>query len=85
MSRNKITKSTYLEGYYATGDYQCFCFDTHKGPSEHRAAQANLPEDRDRDECRTYPGDLLDKEMMGRRGRWTINVEFEPYEEPAKN
>lgn len=28
----KITK---LEGYYATGDYECFCFDKHSGPESH--------------------------------------------------
>lgn len=79
---SKVTKSTTLEGYYATGDCECFCFDTHEGPEAHRAAQEKMDPavryDPDRS-CRTYPSDLLPEGTDGKVGRWTITVEFEPY------
>lgn len=73
-----MIKSTTLEGYYATGDDVAFCFDTHRGPVEHAATHSG-------EECRVYPTELLPEDVKGKRGRWTITVEFEPYETPAKN
>jgi hypothetical protein len=81
---SKITKSTTLEGYYASGDYECFCFDRHDGPEEHRKAYgAKWNRGVADDECRVYPGDFLPENTDGKRGRWTITVEFEPYEDPS--
>lgn len=78
---SKVTKSTTLEGYFATGDYECFCFDVHNGPEEHRKAHAGKYEQGEPcDDCRTYPGDLIPEGTQGKKGRWTITVEFEPYE-----
>jgi len=80
----KITKSTTIEGCYATEDMDgVFCFDTHKGPDEHRAASKGVSGERRT--CRTYPEDLLPDGILSRRGRWTITVEFEPYETTPKN
>jgi hypothetical protein len=31
----KLEKITVLEGYYATGDHECFVFDKHAGPCSH--------------------------------------------------
>lgn len=73
---SKITKSTTLEGYYATGDYECFCFDTHKGPEEHRKVTKGS-----HTECRVYPDELVPEGTRGKLGRWTITVEFEPYDQ----
>jgi hypothetical protein len=36
MPKKATKKVTVLEGYFATGDYEAFCFDKHKGPEEHR-------------------------------------------------
>lgn len=77
---SKVTKSTTLEGYYATGDDEAFCFDIHAGPREHRSATRSVP---DRDDCRSYPNDLIPDGTYGKRGRWTITVEFEPYDDPS--
>lgn len=42
MSDKALTKTTVLDGYYATGDFECFCFDKHDGPTEHDEAAAPL-------------------------------------------
>ena len=78
----KIIKSTTLEGYYATGDSVAFCFDRHNGPIEHDKTLPKhpWPEDFNSDDCRVYPGELLPEGTRSRRGRWTITVEFEPFE-----
>lgn len=89
-------RTTVLEGYYRSGDHECFCFDTHDGPEAHREArfsEAGLtPYDADNDfdaemkvyatfdDCRVYPDDFLPE---GHYGRWTITVAFEPMDEPA--
>ena len=69
---SRIIKSTTLEGYYATGDMGTFCFDLYPTPN------ANTKE-------RVYPEHLIPKGTDGKRGRWTITVEFEPFEETPKN
>jgi len=33
-----LRKETILEGYFATGDYEAFCFDKHDGPAAHEEA-----------------------------------------------
>ena len=72
MSLKKVTE---LDGYYATGDWEAFVFDRHPGPIEHRAD----PSTKDTwDECRVYPNELLPEGTEGRKGRWTITIEFEP-------
>lgn len=38
----KIEKTTILDGYYATGDYECFCFDTHPTPQIHNKETEHL-------------------------------------------
>lgn len=43
-------KVTELEGYYATGDYEAFCFDKHDGPREHGDALDNDPRKIEEDE-----------------------------------
>lgn len=90
-----FTKTTVLDGYYATGDLECFCFDKHAGPDAHRAATAEARKRHgdlcdqelydeaialDPDECRIYPEVFLPEEAGRRRGRWTITVRFEPEE-----
>lgn len=32
----KYIKTTNLLGYYNTGDQECFCFDKHSGPEDHK-------------------------------------------------
>jgi hypothetical protein len=80
----KLSKTTILDGHYATGDYECFCFDTHSGPEDHLAMQTRAADGEFDDEpyqsCRTYPQELLPVGAEG-KGRWTITIEFEP-EEP---
>lgn len=88
----KLTKTTFLDGHYATGDWEAFVFDRHPGPVEHSAAYhawraahskpSEDPPDEVMDEsCRTYPNDLIPEGADHRKGRWKITVEFEPLEE----
>ena len=80
-----VTKTTTLEGYFATGDNECFCFDKCCSPLEHydsikadpRYAKwlANEAEF-DPDHCRVYPSELLPEGTGWRRGTWTITVTF---------
>lgn len=79
---SKIVKSTTLEGFYATGDHECFCFDRHNGPFECRNVRLASGQE-DPDACRVYPNDLLPEDIRGKRGRWTITVEFEPYDDTS--
>ena len=73
-----LKKSTVLDGYCASGDCECFCFD--KRTSEEVQKDAGLEVEqrvaRD-DECRVYPNDIL-PDTGHRRGRWVITVEFIP-------
>lgn len=71
----KYSKTTILENYYATGDYECFCFDKHNSPEEHdkavytpeywlhRLSECEIEDcshcQVDSDECRVYPNALL--------------------------
>ena len=89
-----LTKTTVLDAHYASGDYECFCFDRHYGPEEHE--DAILPqrvafakwcdENPDSEEvgpdidesCRVYPNELIPDNSRGKRGRWTITITFEP-------
>jgi len=79
-----ITKSTTLEGFYATDDFETFCFDRHEGPVQHHkvidAAEHSGRSVQNLNECRVYPESLLPPETRGKQGRWTITIEFEPYE-----
>lgn len=85
-----VTKTTVLDGYYASGDYECFCFDKWDGPEAYSQAFPYSP-DRDleqtdkeiaaQDANRVYPDDLVPD--GAHYGRWTITVEFEPLPEPA--
>lgn len=68
-------KTTILEGYYATGDYEAFCFDQCRGPSDHYEHGSH------EDSCRSYPDSMLPVEM-GSYGRWTVTISFEPLPEP---
>ncbi len=83
---NKVTKSTTLEGVFASGDHECFCFDEHDGPEAHyKAVEAAGGFDNHNERCRTYPGELIPEGTRGKRGRWTITVEFEEFPTSAKN
>jgi len=85
-----LTKTTTLDGHYASGDCECFCFDTHHPDHDHGAALrawvedhcdgpgVDVPEEVVRDDCRVYPDALLPEGVKGRKGRWTITVTFEP-------
>lgn len=85
------TKTTVLEGYYATGDQECFCFDECEGPWTHRqkieadpryAAWADGEDDAfDIDHCRVYPTDLIPEGSHGMQGTWEITVTFTPTED----
>lgn len=83
-------KTTVLDGYFATGDWEAFCFDKHKGPDEHFAARHEfdhlksaldvdepLDDPTIRNSCRVYPDELL-PEAPHAKGRWTITIKFEP-------
>jgi hypothetical protein len=70
----KAVKHTVLDGYYATGDHECFVFDKHADPFEHGDAGTS-----DND-CRVYPHALMPEGTEDRRGRWTVTVAFEPLE-----
>ncbi len=92
MSRDALTKTTVLDGHYASGDCECFCFDTHDPEHDHGAAlrewmkanpeptNADVPEELVDDSCRTYPNALLPEGSDKRKGRWTITITFEPEE-----
>lgn len=85
------TKKTVLDGYYASGDCECFCFDKRtfeQAMQETSEACDRLATCGDR-ECawadpdegnRVYPDALL-PDHGRRRGRWTIVVTFEPESE----
>lgn len=84
------TRTTVLEGYYATGDWESFCFDKHDGPESHSEWRKTSGEWRKTSEldedlensCRVYPDDLLpNTEGTLRKGRWTITITFVPEEE----
>jgi hypothetical protein len=84
------TRTTTLEGFYATGDIECFCFDKCPGPHAHRELLEADPrykawhdgklDDFDPDRCRVYPSDLLPEDTRQRRGTWTITITFTPDE-----
>jgi hypothetical protein len=76
----KSTKSTTLVGYFATGDHECFVFDRHKDPIAHSKAVVAAGGYEKAENCRTYPDELIPEGTAGRRGTWTITVEFEPHE-----
>lgn len=88
-------KTTVLEGYYNSGDYECFCFDKLESPGLqyedpmfqrwlHWDEEVDGPmpvemEAYDPDHNRVYPEDLMP--CQGKRyGKWTITVEFEEME-----
>lgn len=86
----KLTKTTVLDGYYATGDCEAFVFDKCRGWDEHTAPMREwrnahldsldgeeMPEALWDDHCRTYPNALLPEGSDGRKGRWVITIEFE--------
>lgn len=89
LPEGTVSKTTVLDGYYATGDYEAFCFDTHEGPREHNTAtekareawyedSENRP---DPDACRVYPDNLLpevDRDAGRPFGKWSISVTFTP-------
>lgn len=75
-------KETVLKGVFATGDHECFCFDTHRSPREHDLATGKWDDKEEEEEygfdkCRTYPGQLLPPESKGKKGTFKIVVEFE--------
>lgn len=82
-----LTKTTVLEGHYASGDCECFCFDTHHPEHDHYAALrtwlqthedvTDIPAELVYDTC-LYPNALLPDGVERRKGRWTITVAFEP-------
>lgn len=85
-----LRKETVLEGHYATGDQEAFCFDTHAGPTAHEnAVRPSEPEghgawlawQKQAESCRVYPLDLLPEGTYQKKGRWKITVEFEPEED----
>ena len=88
-----LTKTTVLEGHYATGDCEAFVWDTHPNPEYHSEewnkwwdAHRGDPIDEDTpipeglldDACRVYPDALMPDGVKGRKGRWRITIEFEP-------
>ncbi len=87
-----LSKTTVLDGHYASGDCECFCFDTHDPEFDHGAAlrawmtanpepsNADVPEELVDDSCRVYPNSLIPEGVERRKGRWTITVAFEPEE-----
>jgi hypothetical protein len=73
-----VKKVTVLDGYCASGDCECFCFD--KRSWEEQAQERSLPTEQRverHDECRVYPNDIL-PDTGKKRGRWVITVEFTP-------
>lgn len=89
FSKSTLTKTTVLDGHYASADYECFVFDRHRGPEEHSATyrawlrtnpnpSEDPPDDVMDESCRVYPGALIPKGSDRRKGRWTITIEFEP-------
>jgi hypothetical protein len=88
-----LSKTTVLDGHYASGDCECFCFDRCSGPEEHdapyraywaRVRDGNVGENEEPpvvdESCRVYPRVLLPEGSDDRKGRWTITVTFEPEE-----
>lgn len=63
---------TVLEGVYATGDFECFCFDKVDDPSgdERHHHEQNAQ--------RVYPNSLLPAGTYSVLGDWRITVEFVP-------
>jgi len=82
-----LRKETILEGYFATGDYEAFCFDKHDGPATHEnAVRPSEPDEHGAwlawakwsESCRVYPRTFLPEGTYGKKGRWRITVEFDP-------
>lgn len=69
----RLKKVTVLDGHYASGDHECFCFDKLDGPF----AYEGTTEERiaAQDANRVYPHSLLPR--GANYGRWRITVEFE--------
>jgi hypothetical protein len=87
--QSPVVKTTVLDGYYASGDHECFCFDRWDGPDAYYAAFPDSMDERRwrmMDENRVYPDHLLPDELRFNHpfGRWTITVEFEPLQEPRQ-
>jgi len=80
-----LKKTTVLEGYYATGDNECFCFDKHKNPEVHREAEKNAEDPKTWDACRVYPDNLIPEGADEKKGKWTITIEFEAEPTPEKS
>jgi hypothetical protein len=70
------SRTTVLDGYYATGDLECFCFDKHEAPWADEHGEPG--EFYDYDQCRVYPDDLIPEGIGRVRGRWTVTVTFVP-------
>lgn len=83
-SAAREVRVTVLDGYYASGDYECFCFDRLDGPDEYHERWPDFEQVAERcaahDANRVYPNGLLPK--GARYGRWTITVEYEPLPAP---
>jgi hypothetical protein len=67
------SKTTILEGYFATGDFENFRFDTHGSIGEHVFSN-------EFDRCQVGLEQLIPNGYIGKRGRWKIRIEFEPDE-----
>lgn len=73
-------KTTILDGYYATGDHECFVFDRQDDPESYYEIYGDDIDARIKaqKENRVYPDSLLPAWSEGKKGKWTITVEFEP-------
>lgn len=90
-----IRKVTVLDGYYASADWDSFCFDRCPHPAIHSARYPNMPAKLDAkaprrfgpEKCpRIYAEDLLPRTQSDASfGRWRVTVEFEPRRMPARD
>lgn len=62
-------KSTTLEGFYSSEEGW---FDTHETGCLGQVGDQG---------CRVMPSELLPEAAKGKYGRWTITVQFEPFED----
>lgn len=65
-----MVKVTELEGFYASGDFECFCFDRVESPWDDKRGWEIQGEQR------VYPDYLIPDGSRGKFGSWRITVEF---------
>lgn len=83
--KDKVVHSTTLEGCYAWVREGELVFDHHSDAESCSKAILNVDRGHRAPDCQTLLSELVPASLHGKRGRWTVTVEFEAYDEGAKN